>query len=194
MAYGIIIGISLILGGILMIVFPEDYYVPLIAIGCGTSLAAFLGIKQYWSRISSTPGISDTAKLLKSGWVWILLILLIISIVGWNSRRQIADYLKKIHSEKFLSVLTTSNKKHLIDTVRIDQPPFPRLFSGFLPPGNYTVEIEPSGAATGAALRVRLPNGSYELRSIENNSVSIRKGEEGIGIKTLSVAIARIYL
>ena len=102
-------------------------------------------------------------------------------------------------SEKKISDQSASRDHHgdsgnrLIDTVRIDQPPFGRQLAGYLPAGEYEIKFDPAKAEAGATLQILLPDGSEESREINNNLVSVKGGEKGFGIKTSSVAIARIY-
>lgn len=85
-------------------------------------------------------------------------------------------------------------EKILIDTIRIDQAPFHRSFSGFLPVGNYIIEFQPENAGISGTLLVLLPNGEYKSKTIKSNVASVKEGEKGIGIGSNINSIARIYV
>ena len=81
----------------------------------------------------------------------------------------------------------------LIETVNVDGSKFARSFQSWLLPGEYAVKIEPVEAATGTTISVTLSNGECEFREVKNNSVSIKRGEKGGGVKTSVPAMVRIY-
>jgi hypothetical protein len=99
-----------------------------------------------------------------------------------------------LHEEPTRDSTLTLGGRRQIDTVHITSTKYARDITNFLPAGKYEIKFQPEEASKGAALQILLPNGTAELRSIdENGVVEVKGGEKGYAVGSPIISIARIY-